>query len=77
MIEDPSTTIKDGALSFARGSGWRTKGWAYMRYDDATEELYDMATDPQQFTNLAGREEHLATKRRLAAAMDAALGEGR
>ena len=31
----------------------RTKDWAYMRYKDGSEELYDMQKDPKQFTNLA------------------------
>ncbi|MEM6257254.1 MAG: sulfatase [Planctomycetota bacterium] len=30
----------------------RTKDWAYMRYKDGSEELYDMTRDPKQFTNL-------------------------
>jgi iduronate 2-sulfatase len=31
----------------------RTEGWAYMRYNDGSEELYDMKKDPKQFHNLA------------------------
>lgn len=30
----------------------RTKNWAYMQHRDGAEELYDMASDPQQFTNV-------------------------
>ena len=29
-----------------------------MRYRDGSEELYDMVNDPQQFTNLAGHDDH-------------------
>ena len=36
----------------------RTEQWAYMRYRDGSEELYDMVNDPQQFTNLAGHDDH-------------------
>jgi len=36
----------------------RTKEYAYMRYKDGSEELYDMVKDPKQFTNLAGLDEH-------------------
>ena len=27
--------------------------WSYMRYEDGSEELYDMSKDPKQLTNLA------------------------
>lgn len=36
-----------------RGHLLRTERWAYMRYSDGSEELYDMQNDPKQFTNLA------------------------
>jgi choline-sulfatase len=31
----------------------RTEQWRYIRYADASEELYDMIADPAEFTNLA------------------------
>ena len=36
-------------------SGYALRGqeWAYFRYNDGSEELYDMKNDPQQFHNLA------------------------
>ena len=37
-----------------RGDLIRTDRWAYMRYQDGAEELYDMQADPKQFKNLAG-----------------------
>ncbi|MBX2853281.1 MAG: sulfatase [Phycisphaeraceae bacterium] len=36
-----------------RGHLLRSEGWAYMRYKDGSEELYDMKNDPKQFTNMA------------------------
>ena len=33
----------------------RSKNWRYIRYADGTEELYDMAADPGEWTNLAGQ----------------------
>ena len=30
----------------------RTEKWAYMKYKDGAEELYDMKNDPKQFKNL-------------------------
>jgi iduronate 2-sulfatase len=35
----------------------RTERHAYMAWHDGTAELYDMAGDPQQFTNLAEAED--------------------
>jgi hypothetical protein len=36
-----------------------------MKYKNGDEELYDMKTDSGQFTNLAEKKEHQATKVRL------------
>lgn len=33
--------------------GIRTEKWRYIRYNDGSEELYDMAADPNEWTNLA------------------------
>jgi arylsulfatase A-like enzyme len=37
--------------------GVRSVRWRYIRYADGTEELYDHKTDPNEWTNLAGRPE--------------------
>lgn len=74
VLMDNSATVKDGALSFARsGRSWRTPGWAYMRYSDGSEELYDMQRDPDQITNLAGDERFAEQRRLMAAGLDARL----
>lgn len=44
-----------------------TEEWRYIRYADGTEELYHHRTDPNEWTNVAGRPEHAEVKRRLAA----------
>ena len=48
--EDPRQT---SYTMTGRGHLLRTKGWAYMRYKNGSEELYDMVNDPKQFTNVA------------------------
>ncbi len=40
--------------------GVRSERWRYIRYADGTEELYDHATDPREWTNVALRPEHAA-----------------
>jgi iduronate 2-sulfatase len=67
VLNDHSATVRNGALSFTKdGTSLRTSDWAYMRYNDDSEELYDMNKDPGQFTNLASAAEHSDTLRTLA-----------
>ncbi|MBI5774482.1 MAG: sulfatase [Verrucomicrobia bacterium] len=40
--------------------------WHYIRYADGSEELYNRANDPHEWTNLAARSEHAAQKAALA-----------
>lgn len=73
VLRNHESTVKPGALSFAKGHSWRTRDWAYMRYNDRSEELYDMRADPEQFTNLATDPALTPVKDRLAAALDERL----
>lgn len=45
----------------------RTERWRYIRYADGSEELYDMAADPHEWTNRAADPKVNDTKRELAA----------
>ncbi len=38
--------------------GVRSSDWRYIRYADGTEELYNMRTDPHEWSNLAANEEY-------------------
>ena len=64
MFDDPSHRVRDAAFSVApssKGFLLREDKWAYIQYaEDASEgiELFDMVSDPQQFTNLAGKPEY-------------------
>ena len=54
LLKNPTVSVKKSALSFVgRGTSMRTSDWAYMKYGDGSEELYDMKKDPKQFNNLA------------------------
>lgn len=80
MLDDPAVTVRDAAFSVdPRGKGnrgflLRDDRWAYIQYKEdasAGAELYDMQSDPQQFTNLATKPEYQTQvadfKKRLAA----------
>jgi len=45
----------------------RTEGWRYIRYANGDEELYNDASDPLEYKNLASSPEHAAKKQELAA----------
>jgi arylsulfatase A-like enzyme len=44
----------------------RTEKWRYIRYNDGSEELYDHAADPHEWTNLASDAQHARVKEELA-----------
>jgi len=58
----------------------RTADWAYMRYSNGSEELYDMRPaaaggDPKQYTNLAGVPAHANTKSILSLSLDQRIAD--
>lgn len=53
IISGEQKAVRDAAVSLHKGIAIRTERYAYIRYNDSTEEFYDMQNDPQQFTNLA------------------------
>lgn len=53
-IESPDAKVRDEVLCMInKGKLLRTERYAYIAYSDGSEELYDMQSDPQQYTNLA------------------------
>ena len=46
--------------------GVRCERWRYIRYHDGTEELYDHANDPMEWSNVAGKSEHAELKEQMA-----------
>jgi len=77
ILENPSESVKKGALSIIphKGIALRTKDYAYMRYRDQKEELYDMGKDPKQFTNQAANSEYSTVLKQLREQFDLRLKE--
>ncbi|MEO1616306.1 MAG: sulfatase [Planctomycetota bacterium] len=70
VLENPEHTVRKAALTVhERGKSrqllLRTDRYAYMKYQDGSEELYDMQADPLQVTNLANSESHQDVKSKL------------
>lgn len=68
LLRDPQAGWRLPAITTHgfRNHTVRTERWRYIRYVDGGEELYDEAADPYEWTNLADRPEHAATKAELA-----------
>ena len=46
--------------------GVRSEGWRYIRYNNGDEELYNEASDPYEWSNLASEAQYAGTKAELA-----------
>lgn len=57
------------SVSGKGGHSLRNDRWRYNRWGDGAEELYDLASDPRQFTNLAASAAHAAVLDSLRSAM--------
>jgi iduronate 2-sulfatase len=59
ILLDSRAATRDAALTVdAKGAALRSEKWAYMRYVNGEEELYDMEHDPRQYINQAGNPEY-------------------
>jgi arylsulfatase A-like enzyme len=69
----PSITFED-----VNNASVRDERWYFIRYNDGTEEFYDMERDPMQWNNLASSKapEILSHKARLAASYPASFAPG-
>lgn len=73
LLNKTRQQVKHGALSFHNGYSLRTPMWHYMRYNDGTQELYDMKNDPGEFTNLVKTSEHAERLKNLDALLQTRL----
>ena len=60
QLKDKDTERKWPAITTHNhdNHGIRTEEWRYIVYADGSEELYDMKKDPNEWHNLAGKEEY-------------------
>ncbi|GEM_PF-124693 len=71
LLDNPKGSVREAAFSVApmrKGFLLREDHWAYLQYkEDASAgiELFDMKTDPKQYTNLAKSPEHADLVRRF------------
>lgn len=83
ILKTPSKKVRDFAFSVTQGGKSfliRTDKWAYIQYDEdagAGMELYDMETDPMQFTNLAKEASHQSVVKEMQAKLAKKLTEVR
>jgi iduronate 2-sulfatase len=75
VLQDPTATVKEGALSLQNGYSLRAPRWVYTWYKDKSEELYDMSRDPQQFTNQAENPEFASVLAERRTALDRVLAK--
>ena len=59
-LHNPDADSYEAVITtFDRGNySIRTRRWRLIRYSDGSEELYDHATDPQEWRNVIGEKEH-------------------
>ena len=57
LLRDPDAKRdRPAVIAYQRGQcAVRSQRWRYIRYEDGGEELYDHDSDPNEWTNLAGR----------------------
>lgn len=76
VLNDPAKVVNREVYSFNGDHlALRSDRWSYMRYADGTEELYDMQTDSNQFTNLVKNSTHVETVVDLRQRMDRWIAE--
>jgi arylsulfatase A-like enzyme len=71
LLREPARKTQRMVVStfFGEHFSVRDDRWRYIQYADGSDELYDLAADPNEWTNLSAKSEHAAVKRRLAAAI--------
>jgi arylsulfatase A-like enzyme len=69
LLKDPAAAWDKPALTTHKfkNHAVRDETWRYIRYANGDEELYNHATDPNEWTNVASKPEYADVKKKLAA----------
>ena len=68
ILQKPDTLIQRPVITTYDFGDYsiRYDDWHYIQYIDESEELYDLKTDPHEWTNLADNRDFQAIKKQLA-----------
>jgi arylsulfatase A-like enzyme len=71
LLKRPGSSWKHHALSFYGVGNFAVTGKRYrlIRYEDGSQEFYDLKKDPNEWTNLAGEKKYQRRKARLEASI--------
>jgi len=77
LLRDPKAAFRPATVTLIKrdASSLRDRDWRYIRYDDDSEELYDLNTDPNEWHNHASVPEHAKRLASLKKKLDALLAE--
>lgn len=76
ILENPSAKVREAAFTTGNsGYAMRSQEWSYIRYNDDTEELYNMHSDPDQFSNLATNPEYASVVKNWRMKMDTRMSD--
>ena len=75
ILDDPNAGVRDSAISIHKGIALNGDKWAYMKYSDGSDELYNMDSDPDQFTNLSRLPEYAKVVEDLQRTLKARMAE--
>ena len=59
LLKNPAVSIPPALMTYMKGNhAIRSDRWRYIQYADGTEELYDHENDPNEWFNVAEKEEN-------------------
>ncbi len=59
LLKDTNAPISPALMTYMKGNhAIRTERWRYIQYADGTEELYDHRNDPDEWNNVATKDEN-------------------
>lgn len=70
LFSNPNTDFPPALMTYMKGNhAIRKDKWRYIKYNDGSQELYNLADDPYEWNNLAGNTKYSAIIRELSSYM--------